>query len=51
MLFVMNYHFTISVVGRYVEFAQANILFGVSLTLTALWLLFMFYFADKTNIL
>lgn len=43
--------FTISVVGRYVEFAQANILFGVSLTLTALWLLFMFYFAEKTNIL
>ena len=43
LLFVMYLPFTISVVGRYVEFAQANILFGVSLTLTALWLLFMFY--------
>ena len=51
LLFVMYLPFTISVVGRYVEFAQANILFGVSLTLTALWLLFMFYFAEKTNIL
>lgn len=51
LLFVMYLPFTISVLGRYVAFAQASILFGVSMTATSLWLLFMFYFAEKTNIL